>query len=762
MDIANSVSKKLMVVVLGFVILLCQSPIFVSAHNHVTKIVKVGYYENEIFQEGAAEGAVKSGYAYEYYRKLSEYTGWRYEYVYGSYNELYQELIDGDIDMLAGIAYREDRKALMAYPEIPMGTEAYVLVKHEADKDITSDPSTLSGHSIGVLNSNMSTRLDEYLSEHHVRANVIRFDKPEDLLASFDNAEVEILAAEGNGTNIRKNSEVLFAFATTDYYICVNKADSILLNDLNEAQNQLSLDEPYYLSTLNAKYYASTLTAHTLSAVEKEWISSHPSITIGYFNNYLPYSDTDENGQVTGIVKDVVPKIFEAVKVDDVAITYKGYDNYNDMIAAVDSEEIDAAFPVSGGLYYSEENGIYLTSSFLSSSTDLIYKNVVIYPDNSTFAVNTNNMMQYYYVKSNYPNAEVVFYDSIEDCLKAVLKGEVDCTTLNGLRASSMLKNVDYEDLSLRQLSSTDARCMGVRIGNEGLLRLLNRGIQITGNDYMENQAYKYTERLYKNPPTNKLRRYLQIILLVVLGVIFLIAVLLFAYVMRLRKAVAQLKSDNSTKASFINNMTSVIREPIREIAESTESATGAQLLSIVDNIIDLSHFDNGKVVLKEDNIHITSLVRNLEDELQEVAASKKINLAFSSKDIRNKDVITDEARLTQVLNNTLTNAIKYSPKGSQVQMVLEEQKSSNPRITNMIFTIKDNGIGMSQEFQKRAFEAYAREDTSIDGAQGAGLGLTIADNIVRLMGGTITINSTKDAGSGFVVRVPVKINYRI
>ncbi|MBQ5391560.1 MAG: transporter substrate-binding domain-containing protein, partial [Spirochaetales bacterium] len=116
-----------------------------------TGVVKVGYYENEVFQEGAREGAVKTGYAYEYYRKLSEYTGWRYEYVYGGFGELYQKLLDGEVDLLAGLAYREDRAGIIGYPDSRMGSESYYLVKHDTDFDITADPATLNGKRIGVL-----------------------------------------------------------------------------------------------------------------------------------------------------------------------------------------------------------------------------------------------------------------------------------------------------------------------------------------------------------------------------------------------------------------------------------------------------------------------------------------------------------------------------------------------------------------------------------------------------------------------------------
>ncbi len=109
------------------------------------KTVRVGYYENEVFQEGAEDGAVKTGYAYEYYRKLSEYTGWKYEYVYGGFGDLYQMLLDGKVDLLAGLAYREERASLIGYPKVIMGNESYYLVKHESDLDITADPTTLNG-----------------------------------------------------------------------------------------------------------------------------------------------------------------------------------------------------------------------------------------------------------------------------------------------------------------------------------------------------------------------------------------------------------------------------------------------------------------------------------------------------------------------------------------------------------------------------------------------------------------------------------------
>ncbi len=185
-------------------------------------------------------------------------------------------------------------------------------------------------------------------------------------------------------------------------------------------------------------------------------------MTVGYLNHYLPYSDTDSEGNVEGIVKDILPEILKSLKVGGVGISYVGYEKYDDMIEDAATGKIDVAFPVGGGLYYSEESGINQSGAVASTSTDLVYAGE--YSDDVTdhFAVNENNRMQYYYITTNFPDAKINLYPSIDKCLEAVLSGEVSSTTLNGLRANDILKNSKYNGLYLRQLGVSDDRCFGV------------------------------------------------------------------------------------------------------------------------------------------------------------------------------------------------------------------------------------------------------------------------------------------------------------
>ena len=270
--VEKRVSGNVMRIVLCAFLAVCMAfvrPAGVSAAAQDEETVRVGYYENEVFQEGAREGAVKTGYAYEYYQKISEYTGWRYEYEYGEFGDLYQMLLDGKIDLLAGLARTEERVSIIGYPDAAMGNETYNLVKHDDDDEITADPATLSGRKIGVLDSAMADALRDYLNGSGVRAEVVTFRDYEPLFAAFDKHEVDVLAAEGDGAYGRSNAELLCAFGSSNYYLCVSRSRPDLLRKLNAAQSELAADEPNYVNALKGRYYPVSISSRAFSGPER-------------------------------------------------------------------------------------------------------------------------------------------------------------------------------------------------------------------------------------------------------------------------------------------------------------------------------------------------------------------------------------------------------------------------------------------------------------------------------------------------------------
>ncbi len=771
------------------------------------EVVRVGYYENEVFQEGAEEGVVKSGYAYEYYRKLSEYTGWEYEYVYGDYGELYQMLLDGKIDMLAGLAWREDRASLIGYPNAVMGSESYYLVKHEEDSGVSADPATLNRRKIGVLDSAMVGVLNQYLEDNHVTAEVIPYSDYTELFDAFDSCEVDILAAESDGAHGREHAEVLNVFGTSDYYLCVNNKRPDLLAELNSAQSLLAAEEPNYLNTLRAKYYSVSVTAMAFSQAEREWMNNHSTLHVGYLENYLPYSDTDKQGKVTGIVKDIIPAILDALGMQNIEVTYSGYVSYDDMVTAVSTGAIDVAFPVGGGLYYSEESGIYLSNPVSSSHAELVYKGEFNEETTKHFAVNENNRMQYYFVRTNYPDAEITFYPSSEECLSALLAGKAGCVTLNGLRANDILRNQKYEDLTLYQTGYSDARCFGVEIGNEGLLKLLNRGVNVLGSNYAQSISYRYTGGLYTYSFIDALRDHMALVGTIILVIAVVVVFLLVRDVRRTKKEVEEkekarrdleaknnelaesqkalsdalvaAENANRAKTAFLNNVSHDIRTPMNAIVGFTDlaashiddkeqvrdylgkiSVSGEHLLALINDVLDMSRIESGNVTIEETEVHLPDVIRDLKTIIQSNIETRQQELFVDTQDVKHEDIITDKLRLNQVLLNILSNAIKFTPEGGTIRFCVTEKPSSDDDIANFEFRIKDNGIGMSEEFQKTIFDAFSRERTStVSGIQGTGLGMSIAKNIVDMMGGTITVHSAEGRGSEFIVELPFKIS---
>ena len=805
----NRMILRLLAACVVICLLIGVIPFAAAAEESEPKTIKVGYYENEIFEEGASDGAVKKGYAYEYYSKLSEYTGWKYEYVYGTFAELYQELIDGKIDLLAGLALKEERLGLIGYPDIAMGSESLTLVKHKSDEDITAEPSTLNGRTIGVLNSAIYDTLKNYLSDHSIEANVTTFDDYDQLFKAFDSKQVDILAAEGDGAYNRDDAEVLFPFGSSDYYLCANIRRLDLLDELNSAQYLLSIEEPHYIVSLKNKYYPVSVSRYAFTKTEKEWMASHDSLTVGYLEHYLPYSDIDDDGNATGLVKDIVPLILEKLGISDkIELSYRGYKSYDDMIAGMNNDEIDVAFPIGGSLYYSEEKGIYQSSPVVTSMSGLVYSGE--YNEEKTtsrFAVNKNNSMQYNNVIQNYPDAEIVFFDSNEECLDALLAGRATCTMINGLRAYSLLRNSTYDTLSFRQLSISEDCCFGVKIGNEGLLKLLNRGMNIVGTEYAQDLAYRYTSGLYKFTLLDMLREHM----ILFSSLILLLAAMVILFFVRdaqrkkkelsatetarieleeknaelarskeaLSDALIAAEHANRAKTTFLNSMSHDIRTPMNAIVGFTAmaaanidnkervqdylgkiSVSSRHLLSLINDVLDMSRIESGNMKIEEAEVHLPDVIHDLRTIIQANVKAKNQDLFIDTQDVKNEDIITDKLRLNQVLLNILTNAVKFTPAGGMVSFRVIEKPSDTPGRTEFEFHIKDNGIGMSEEFQKTIFEAFTRErNSTVSGIQGTGLGMAITKNIVDLMGGTISVTSEKGKGSEFIVNIPCSIS---
>ncbi len=246
----------------------------------------------------------------------------------------------------------------------------------------------------------------------------------------------------------------------------------------------------------------------------------------------------------------------------------------------------------------------------------------------------------------------------------------------------------------------------------------------------------------------------------------------------QLEAALQAANSANKSKTQFLFNMSHDIRTPMNAIIGYTgiakknteEPATkdylgkieiaGNQLLSLVNQVLEMARIESGKVVLQEQKIDMEQSEEVVRAIYASQAEAKGLRFAVELRNLMHTHVIGDADRITQVVNNLLGNAIKYTPEGGSILNTVEEEPCELPGYAMVRISVEDTGIGMSKEFLPHLFEEFSRESTStVSKIQGTGLGMPIVKRIVELMGGTIEVSSEPGKGSKFDVRIPLKID---
>ena len=246
-----------------------------------------------------------------------------------------------------------------------------------------------------------------------------------------------------------------------------------------------------------------------------------------------------------------------------------------------------------------------------------------------------------------------------------------------------------------------------------------------------------------------------------------------------MRDALQMAENANKAKTTFLNNMSHDIRTPMNAIIGYTALAathidnkdalnnyltkiniSSKHLLSLINDVLDMSRIENGAVNIECHEVHIPDILHDLTTIIQGSIHSKQLDLCIDTQDIVHEDVITDKLRLNQILLNLTGNAIKFTQVGGRINIRIKENPCDDPGYAYFEFTVKDNGIGMSEEFIKHVFDSFSRERSSTNsGIEGTGLGMAITKHLVNMLGGTIHVNSKEGEGSEFVVCLTMKIN---
>lgn len=770
-----------------------------SAHNESGRTIKVGYVNSHNFMEGIGDDVYKRGYAYDYLQKVAYYTGWKYEYVYGDWSVVFDMLKNGEIDLMPGISYTSERAKQLSFPEYTMGVENYYIYAM-ADSDVSAAGiSGLAGKTVGcTVDSRQMELLKKWNDENGNMIHIVGYKGRESAQEDFRNGKIAAIVDTDNAVLPTEGMLPLVKIGFSDYYLAVADEHKEILDELNEALENIHSTMPYYTYELHDKYFSETAVSHTLSDQEEAWLDSHDKLRVGYINKCIPYSDTAKDGSATGIVKDIVPAMLERLNISDrLEVSYRGFDSFDEILSALRNNEIDAVFPIYDDIWYSEKADIFQTAGVISSASIMVYKGDYEQLLNK-MAVWENNIIQQAYTKTYYPDAEIVFFPTVTECIDAVLDGRVDSTILNGLRTEWLLKESKYQDLHAVRLAEASTFGFGVASGNTGLLELLNHCIGTLEKDFALIKSYGYLSDDLVYTVMDFAEDYIMLVMFVLLLIIALIVIAFVIYITgsrrqklimqrsetvlqmqkeELRIAKEQADEANKAKSVFLFNMSHDIRTPMNAILGFADlikknmgdtekqiryidniKVSGSYLLGLINNVLEMSRIESGKLVLNETRENLHELIKNSELVFGEEYKLKRLTIVRDIE-LTHPEVYCDATKLQRILLNIVSNAVKYTPENGKITISIKELPCEREGYADYHIIVEDTGIGMSKEFLPHLFENFAREKTVTDNKiVGTGLGMGIVKKIVELMGGEIEVFSEQGKGTKIVITVPLRL----
>lgn len=787
--------RMLTVLLAAAMLLILFVPVKVWAGENEEKIVRVGYVNAPTYEEGG-EGEYKTGAGYEYLQKISYFTGWKYEYVYGTFQELFNKLADGEIDLFGNVSYTDDRAKLFNFSTYPQGKDVYFLYTTQDRSDLLGgNIQALKGCRIGVTkDSYQEILLETWMNNNDIQAEMVEYDGYDTSMADLDKGRIDAIATPKLSSD-SYNYATIIDIGFSEYYFAVSKERTDLLTELNEALYQIQSGDPNYNAVLENKYQVNMLSDTYLSEGEKQWLEAHDdTIRLGYLDDNLPYADCGDDGQLTGVLESLMEELSYNFNIH---VQSKAYENQQQMQKALEDGEIDVAGPIFSDYWLAEQYDLIQTNTMVTSTPVLFFKKNIGFHSGGKIAVTANSFLWSGVVQILFPEAEIVQFNTVEDSLQAILDGEADSTVVTAAQMNLMRQYRASEKLQIAEITKQIDICLCTTKANPALANIINKGIAASGSvlsgAVMSQNSYidkEYTLRDYAEAHME----------VFIIGVCAVIAVLLLIVVYmvqatrkvkeaniaivrkqdELQHALESAEYANRAKTTFLSNMSHDIRTPINgilgmldivdknkqnpdKVAECLVKVrtSSNHLLQLINNVLDLSRIESGQVVLEQVPFNLLQVG---EDTLSVVEGqAREAGLHTVSEHMEGTDIwlIGSPLHFKQVMLNLYTNAIKYNKPGGLIYTNLEVNSRTKDTLT-LKLTVRDTGIGMTQEFiDTKLFTPFMQgENGARTTYQGNGLGMSIVKEIIEKMGGSIQVESQVDVGTTFTVLMPFGIDH--
>ena len=760
--------------------------------------IRVGSFEDTF--NYVDKNGVRQGYGYELMQALAGYTGWKFEYVKCDWSNCFDKLENGEIDIMGDISYTDERAQKMLFPEEPMGEEKYILYADLSNLDIgTYDFKFMDGKRVGVLmDTEPEIMLTEWENKNGIHTEHVNVNNDDDVEKKLANHEIDCFVSLEESLWSEQGISSVTTIGKSGIYFAINKERSDIKTELDYAMRQLEQDSPFFKADLYKKYFTLAYN-QSLTGEEKSWLEEHGSIRIGFLNNDPAiFSMDEETGKLNGMLAEYISYAKDCLGNQRLKFGIQEYDDYNEMLRALQDHEIDMIFYVGRNPDLAEKKGYTLTNTAwtysLMAVTDEKYFN-----ENEAYsvAVVKEHEALKQHIAFSYPHWKLIDCDSLADATDMVLHQKADCFLMGTSQALKYDNNRDFKSIPL---TKTMEACFAVRGGEGNLLSILNKTLKTMPSDMLTSTLAIYDSTadkvtFYDFVKDNMLAFFATAGFF---GLSIIAIILVFLRKARKAEAAAKLAANDTQKLNdkleialkkaedaslaktrFLNNMSHDIRTPMnvilgyaqlmedelkgKDMPETSEhleklKQSGNLLLSIINNVLDMAKIESGKMEINENYGRLGAIRQSLFEIFEDEAKKKNLALHYTIN-VEHEHILTDTTKVKEIFVNILGNAIKYTPPGGSVIMSVDELPCNEPGYIIVRNRVSDTGIGMSEDFLTEIFEAFTREqNTTKSKIAGTGLGMSIVKKYVDLLGGTIEVESEPGKGSTFTVTLKHKI----
>ena len=771
-------------------------PVKAAAETAPAKVVRVGSFEdtfNYVNERGA-----RKGYGYELLETLSGYTGWQFEYVTCDWSDCFEKLKNGEIDIMGDISYTEDRAEEMLFSDEPMGEEKYYLYADFSRTDISaSNFKTLNGKKIGVLmGTEPEVMLTEWEEKHGIKTEHVNISDNEDVKKKLANHEIDCFVSLEEAFWAELGISTMTRVGESSIYYAINKDRTDIKEELDNAMRALDEADPFYTADLYKRYFSLDYTP-ILTSEEKAWLRKHGAIRMGFLTSDGGVSTYDPaTGELTGAITDYIQFATGCLGNQDLEFQIVGYDSKEAELDALKSGEIDMVFHFDQSPNLAEEYRVACTNTTWTSNM-MAVTNKEHFNENKAnrVAVPQNKLSLKKYLAFYYPQWEIVDCDTQEDAAKLVRDGQADCVVTGASSEEKYSKKYGFYSVLLPNPAKS---CFAVNSGNRSLLSILNKTLNAMPTNMLTGSLAMYQSSARKVTLSEFIKDNFFMVLLISSIAVAVVLLTILKLLQKARKAEAAAKkaandtqelnaklqvavenaeSANRAKSTFLFNMSHDIRTPMNAIIGYADLASrhlddpaklekymeniqvcGQNLLMLLNNVLDLARIENDKTEIEYSVSDVEKDFRNCIAMFQNQADSKGQTLTVTAQ-LQHPYVYADIPHLTEVCTNLVSNAVKYTGACGTIHCDITQKPGKKEGWCDTVITVADNGIGMSQEFQKHIFEPFERERTStVSKVEGSGIGMGIVKKLVGLMGGTVEVESKIGVGSTFTVAIPCRI----